>query len=168
MYNKIVEIFIKGCFELLKIVLTGIGGREMKNFKNLCKVLLVVLMVALQVGVTMFVVKADDDLPSLSPDLNASVSSVASTLSKITGTIAVLLAVYLLGAILFSIGQLVQGSLEGNPMTINYARQALTASLIGEAAIGLTPIFVGLILKATGSAGDNSSLNLDSWLSGGN
>lgn len=168
MYNKIVEIFIKGCFELLKIVLTGIGGREMKNFKNLCKVLLVVLMVALQVGVTMFVVKADDDLPSLSPDLNASVSSVASTLSKITGTIAVLLAVYLLGAILFSIGQLVQGSLEGNPMTINYARQALIASLIGEAAIGLTPIFVGLILKATGSAGDNSSLNLGSWLSDGN
>jgi hypothetical protein len=168
LYNKIVEIFIKGCFELLKIVLTGIGGREMKNFKNLCKVLLVVLMVALQVGVTMFVVKADDYLPSLSPDLNASVSSVASTLSKITGTIAVLLAVYLLGAILFSIGQLVQGSLEGNPMTINYARQALIASLIGEAAIGLTPIFVGLILRATGSAGDNSSLNLGSWLSGGN
>ena len=41
-------------------------------------------------------------------------------------------------------------------MTINYARQALIASLIGEAAIGLMPLLVGLILNAT--AGPNGSI----------
>jgi hypothetical protein len=136
----------------------------MKKFTNVFKVLLVVLMVALQVGVMVISVKAEggDLLPSLVPDLNAGVADVASRLSKITGTIAVLLAVYLLGAILFSIGQLVQGSLEGNPMTINYARQALIAALVGEAAIGLMPIFVGLVLNAT--KGENSGLDLQPWL----
>jgi hypothetical protein len=120
-------------------------------------------MVALQVGVMVFSVRAEgEDLPSLVPDLGAGVSDVASRLAKITGTIAVLLAVYLLGAILFSIGQLVQGSLEGNPMTINYARQALIAALVGEAAIGLMPIFVGLVLNAT--KGENSGLDLAPWL----
>lgn len=137
----------------------------MKKFGKVLKVLLVVGLVALQVGVVVMNARAttDTDLPSLSPNMeNGTVGAVAGTLSKITGTIAVLLAVYLLGAILFSIGQLVEGSLEGNPMTINYARQALIASLIGEAAIGLMPIFVGLVLNATGSG--ESGTGIGTWL----
>jgi hypothetical protein len=134
----------------------------MKKFGKVLKVLLVVGLVALQVGVVVMNARAGTaELPSLSPDMNAGVSDVAARLSQITGTIAVLLAVYLLGAILFSIGQLVEGSLEGNPMTINYARQALIASLIGEAAIGLMPIFVGLVLNATKG---NTGLDLAPWL----
>lgn len=137
----------------------------MKKFTKVLKVLLVVGLVALQVGAVVFTARATDvTLPSLSPDMGSgTVAEVTNRLSMITGTIAVLLAVYLLGAILFSIGQLVEGSLEGNPMTINYARQALIASLIGEAAIGLMPIFVGLVLNAT--RGSNG-LDLAPWISG--
>lgn len=137
----------------------------MKKFGKVLKVLLVVGLVALQVGVVVMNAKASDaTLPSLSPQMGAGIADVASRLSQITGTIAVLLAVYLLGAILFSIGQLVEGSLEGNPMTINYARQALIASLIGEAAIGLMPIFVGLVLNATKGDTTKGGLDLAPWL----
>lgn len=128
----------------------------MKKFGKVLKVLLVVGLVALQVGVVVMNARANETLPTLQPDMGAGVQDLATKISMITGTIAVLLAVYLLGALLFSIGQLVEGSLEGNPMTINYARQALIASLIGEAAIGLMPLLVGLILNATG--GDNGSV----------
>ena len=132
----------------------------MKKFTKIIKVLLVVGLIALQVGVVVLTVRASDTgdttLPTLMPDMEAGVADMAKKISMITGTIAVLLAVYLLGALLFSIGQLVEGSLEGNPMTINYARQALIASLIGEAAIGLMPLLVGLILNAT--AGPNGSI----------
>jgi len=137
----------------------------MKKFTKVLKVLLVVGLVALQVGAVVLnasATNADKTLPTLQPDLSAGVKDLATKISMITGTIAVLLAVYLLGALLFSIGQLVEGSLEGNPMTINYARQALIASLIGEAAIGLMPLLVGLILNAT--AGGTKGSIVAPWL----
>ena len=87
----------------------------MKKFTKIIKVLLVVGLIALQVGVVVLTVRASDTgdttLPTLMPDMEAGVADMAKKISMITGTIAVLLAVYLLGALLFSIGQLVEGSL---------------------------------------------------------